>query len=344
MRDLTPTISATVRGLAVGAVLEIVTDDPEAEEGLRSWARLTGNELGCGRGRPRLSAHVLDSSDAARRGQPAREGDHLMATIIVNATHGPEDPERATLAFITGNVAATADQDAIVLLTIEGAWLGVRGRAEVVGYPGMPALRDVMAQFVAAGGRIWACGACTKPRGITQEDLVEGRHHRDRRPGRRASCFGRGSAYLLSLMVRTSGLIGREHEVSGAAAPSSPRRGGGAVASRSSLVKPGSGRPPSSSTRSTVASRSCFAGRRERLRRCPVRPARRGDPIASSMAGGRRETCSWPPERAERQLDAIRSLFRRTGAIASLAGQRRVSDSERTTLATRRRPATRFAG
>lgn len=97
-----------------------------------------------------------------------------MATIIVNATHGSEDPERATLAFITGNVAATADQDAIVLLTIEGAWLGVRGRADDVAHPGMPTLHDVMAQFVAAGGRIWACGACTKPRGITQADLVEG--------------------------------------------------------------------------------------------------------------------------------------------------------------------------
>ena len=42
---LTPTISATVRGLEVGAILEIVTDDPEAEEGLRSWTRLTGNEI-----------------------------------------------------------------------------------------------------------------------------------------------------------------------------------------------------------------------------------------------------------------------------------------------------------
>jgi TusA-related sulfurtransferase len=42
---LTPTISATVRVLDFGAVLEIITDDPEAEEGLRSWARLTGNEL-----------------------------------------------------------------------------------------------------------------------------------------------------------------------------------------------------------------------------------------------------------------------------------------------------------
>ena len=42
---LTPTISAAVRRLDFGAVLEIVTDDPEADEGLWSWTRLTGNEL-----------------------------------------------------------------------------------------------------------------------------------------------------------------------------------------------------------------------------------------------------------------------------------------------------------
>ena len=31
-----------------------------------------------------------------------------------------------------------------------------------------------LAQFVQAGGRIWACGACTKPRGITPDVLVDG--------------------------------------------------------------------------------------------------------------------------------------------------------------------------
>jgi uncharacterized protein len=97
-----------------------------------------------------------------------------MATVLVNATHGPDAPELATMPFVVGNVAATADQDAIVLLTIEGAWLGVRGRADGVAHAGLPALADVMSQFVANGGRIWACGACTKPRGITQEDLVAG--------------------------------------------------------------------------------------------------------------------------------------------------------------------------
>ncbi len=42
---LTPTIRSAIQELDFGAVLEIVTDDPEAEAGLRSWTRLTGNEL-----------------------------------------------------------------------------------------------------------------------------------------------------------------------------------------------------------------------------------------------------------------------------------------------------------
>lgn len=31
-----------------------------------------------------------------------------------------------------------------------------------------------MQSFVSNGGKIWACGACTKPRGITDADLIEG--------------------------------------------------------------------------------------------------------------------------------------------------------------------------
>lgn len=31
-----------------------------------------------------------------------------------------------------------------------------------------------MQKFVANGGRIWMCGACAKPRGISQEQLVAG--------------------------------------------------------------------------------------------------------------------------------------------------------------------------
>jgi predicted peroxiredoxin len=98
----------------------------------------------------------------------------MAAKILVNCTHGKEDSERATLAFIVGNVAATADQETVVLLTIEGVRLATKGYADDIHHEGFPPLREVLTSFVANGGQVWACGACTKPRGITEADLIDG--------------------------------------------------------------------------------------------------------------------------------------------------------------------------
>ena len=97
-----------------------------------------------------------------------------MAKILVNATHGKDDPERATLAFVTGNVAASADQEAVVLLTIDGVWLATKGYADSIHKEGFEPLIEVINSFLSNGGQIWACGSCTKPRGITDADLIEG--------------------------------------------------------------------------------------------------------------------------------------------------------------------------
>jgi len=97
-----------------------------------------------------------------------------MPRFLSQVTHGREDPERATLPFIVANVAASADQEAIVLLTIEGVWLATKGYADDIHHEGMPPLREVMSSLIASGGEIWACSACTKPRGITEEHLIEG--------------------------------------------------------------------------------------------------------------------------------------------------------------------------
>jgi predicted peroxiredoxin len=98
----------------------------------------------------------------------------MTPVVLVNCTHGREDAERATLSFVVGNVSATADQPTVVLLTCEGAWLATKGYADDIAQPGLPALPEVLGSFVAAGGEIWACGACTGPRGITEADLVPG--------------------------------------------------------------------------------------------------------------------------------------------------------------------------
>ena len=97
-----------------------------------------------------------------------------MTKMIFGCSHGKDDIERATLPFIAANVAATAGQEAYVLLTVEGAWLATKGYADDIAFPGMPALRPLMDEFVDNGGVIWACGACTKPRDITEDQLMTG--------------------------------------------------------------------------------------------------------------------------------------------------------------------------
>jgi predicted peroxiredoxin len=97
-----------------------------------------------------------------------------MAKLLFHCSHGADDPERAIVPFIAASVAAASGQEAVVLLTIEGAWLCKPGYADTVRLDGYPDLGPLVADFVAAGGVIWACSACTTPRGITADDLVPG--------------------------------------------------------------------------------------------------------------------------------------------------------------------------
>src|SRR6266550_3863224 len=98
----------------------------------------------------------------------------MSKSLLLHCTYGKEDAERATLPFIVGNVAVTSDQQATIFLTVEGVRLATKGYAEQVKKEGFTPLKEIMDSFLANGGRIWACGACTKPRGITEADLIEG--------------------------------------------------------------------------------------------------------------------------------------------------------------------------
>ncbi|HZT10215.1 MAG TPA: DsrE family protein [Actinomycetota bacterium] len=94
--------------------------------------------------------------------------------LIFNCTYGKDDPERATLPFVAANIAATAGQEAVVLCTIEAVWLGTEGGAEGIAQHGLPVLSELYSEFVGNGGAVWLCGSCTKPRGITEEQVGKG--------------------------------------------------------------------------------------------------------------------------------------------------------------------------
>ena len=94
--------------------------------------------------------------------------------ILFNCVYGKEDPERATLPFVAANVAAASGQEAVVVCTIEAVWLGTPGGADAVSAPGLPPLKELYDQFVDAGGQVWLCSACTKPRGIGESKCAKG--------------------------------------------------------------------------------------------------------------------------------------------------------------------------
>ncbi|MFP5224996.1 MAG: DsrE family protein [Actinomycetota bacterium] len=95
-------------------------------------------------------------------------------TLIFNCTHGSEDPERATLPFIGATIAAVSGQRSIVVCTIEAVRLGTHAGSEGIQAEGHEPLSTHISQFLAAGGELWLCSACTEPRGIGGSDCIEG--------------------------------------------------------------------------------------------------------------------------------------------------------------------------
>jgi predicted peroxiredoxin len=93
---------------------------------------------------------------------------------MVHNTHGKDDIERASLTFVVANTALNSNQQATVLLTIEGVWVATQGYTDGLQANGFAPLSDLIGQFVANGGDLWVCGACAKPRNITQEQLIDG--------------------------------------------------------------------------------------------------------------------------------------------------------------------------
>jgi uncharacterized protein len=97
-----------------------------------------------------------------------------MGKVLVYGSYGNDDAERATLAFIVGNTAMASDHDTVIFLTVEGVRLATRGYADDIHKEGFAPVKDLIDQYIAAGGTLIACAACCKPRNITESDLIDG--------------------------------------------------------------------------------------------------------------------------------------------------------------------------
>lgn len=95
--------------------------------------------------------------------------------LVFMVTHGPNDPELATIPFVMACAALASDVEVVVGFQGDGVCLVHQGEADVVQAPEFPPLAKLMADFRELGGKMLVCSPCIKSRGLAAPgDLIEG--------------------------------------------------------------------------------------------------------------------------------------------------------------------------
>lgn len=93
--------------------------------------------------------------------------------LVVVISHS-YDHEMSSVGWTIANGGLTAGLDVSIFLTSGGVDLVRKGAiAQTVVNPLEP-LAEMVADFLARGGKLWACTPCCKARGYEQDDLIDG--------------------------------------------------------------------------------------------------------------------------------------------------------------------------
>jgi predicted peroxiredoxin len=94
--------------------------------------------------------------------------------FCVSLTCSKDNTDKATVAFVVANAAAASNQQTLVFLSIEGVRLAQKGFADGIHEEGFAPLKDLMDNFVKAGGTIYVCSPCFKKRKLDENNLITG--------------------------------------------------------------------------------------------------------------------------------------------------------------------------
>lgn len=94
--------------------------------------------------------------------------------LVFMVTHGPADPELATIPFVMAAAALASDVAVVMGFQGDAVELVRKGVVETVAAPEFAPLAKLMADVRELGGLLLVCGPCIKSRGITAADMVDG--------------------------------------------------------------------------------------------------------------------------------------------------------------------------
>ena len=98
----------------------------------------------------------------------------MPGRFCVSLTCAKDNTDKATVAFVVANAAVASDKETLVFLNVDGVNLSQKGYADGIHEEGFLPLKDLMRDFVAAGGKIFVCSPCFKKRKLDEGNLIDG--------------------------------------------------------------------------------------------------------------------------------------------------------------------------
>jgi predicted peroxiredoxin len=93
--------------------------------------------------------------------------------LVIVITHGI-DHELSSVGTVIALGGLTAGLKVSIFLTSAGVDLVRRGASDMAHVKPLEPLAEMLRDFLARGGTLWACTPCVKSRGYTQENLLDG--------------------------------------------------------------------------------------------------------------------------------------------------------------------------
>jgi predicted peroxiredoxin len=103
----------------------------------------------------------------------ARAEPKTQLKIMFKSAWGSDDPTKAGFPFFHANALADAGHSVQIFLLGEAVSLMRSSVANAVVPVGWPPLAEALGKVVAAKIPIYACGACSRARGVTDQDLTQ---------------------------------------------------------------------------------------------------------------------------------------------------------------------------
>ena len=110
---------------------------------------------------------------AAAAAVPVATTNSTKLKILMKSAWGSDDPTKAAFPFLHGDVLSEAGHEVQIFLLGEAVSLMRKSVANAVVPVGWPPLAEVLAKLVAKKIPLYACGACSRARGVTETDLTE---------------------------------------------------------------------------------------------------------------------------------------------------------------------------